>query len=506
MKNKILSLKKIKKTVSELKKKKVKIGLCHGVFDLLHYGHISHFKSAKKNCDYLIVSVTSDRFVNKGIGRPAFSQKIRMNSISALESVDKVLLSDFPSAEKILNLIKPNLYFKGSDYKNLKDDITNKIKKEINIIKRNGGNIFFTDEPTSSSSQLINKYFNSYDNQQNNFLNNLKRKYNIKGILKHSKKIKNFKALVIGETIIDEYSFSEVMGKSGKESYLAIKDIKTENHLGGAAAVAKHLSSFCKEVKLLSMIGEKKEHLNFIKKNLGNIKSDFIFKENSPTIVKKRYIDNINKNKLIGVYKINDQILNEKQNKQLIKKYKKMVKTADLVIISDYGHGFVTKGLIKLIEKENKKTYLNAQVNSANLGYHSILKYKKVHCLVINELELRHEMRDKVGDIVMLAKKLQKKIDIKKIIITRGKFGAILIDKNSKKVFNCPAFTSTVVDKVGAGDTMLSILCLFINAKTEDELSLFLGNIAGSLSVKVMGNKEHLDKITFFKQIETILK
>ena len=222
--------------------------------------------------------------------------------------------------------------------------------------------------------------------------------------------------------------------------------------------------------------------------------------------MKKRYIDNINKNKLIGVYKINDQILNEKQNKQLIKKYKKMVKTADLVIISDYGHGFVTKGLIKLIEKENKKTYLNAQVNSANLGYHSILKYKKVHCLVINELELRHEMRDKVGDIVMLAKKLQKKIDIKKIIITRGKFGAILIDKNSKKVFNCPAFTSTVVDKVGAGDTMLSILCLFINAKTEDELSLFLGNIAGSLSVKVMGNKEHLDKITFFKQIETILK
>ena len=53
---------------------------------------------------------------------------------------------------------------------------------------------------------------------------------------------------------------------------------------------------------------------------------------------------------------------------------------------------------------------------------------------------------------------------------------------------------------------MLSILCLFINAKIEDELSLFLGNIAGSLSVKVMGNKEHLNKITFFKQIETILK
>ena len=142
------------------------------------------------------------------------------------------------------------------------------------------------------------------------------------------------------------------MGKSGKESYLALRDVNSENHLGGAAAVAKHLSSFCKEVNLLSMIGEKKEYLSFIKKKLGNVKSHFIYKKDSPTIVKKRYIDYVNKNKLIGVYKINDEKLNSKQNFQLIKKYKKLIKSSDLVIISDYGHGFVTKDLIKLIKKE----------------------------------------------------------------------------------------------------------------------------------------------------------
>ena len=99
------------------------------------------------------------------------------------------------------------------------------------------------------------------------------------------------------------------------------------------------------------MIGEKRM-LSFIKKKLGNVKSHFIYKKDSPTIVKKRYIDYVNKNKLIGVYKINDEKLNSKQNFQLIKKYKN-IKSSDLVIISDYGHGFVTKDLIKLIKKKS---------------------------------------------------------------------------------------------------------------------------------------------------------
>ena len=85
--------------------------------------------------------------------------------------------------------------------------------------------------------------------------------------------------------------------------------------------------------------------------------------------------------------------------------------------------------MIKLIKKRNQSTYLNAQVNSANLGYHSILKYNKINCLVTNEIELRHEMRDKVSDVTFLAKKLQNKININKIVITRGKFGAILDKK-----------------------------------------------------------------------------
>ena len=68
-------------SIIKIQKKNNKIvGLCHGVFDLIHLGHIDHFKECKKNCDFLIVSITSDKYVNKGIGRPHFNEQERKTS------------------------------------------------------------------------------------------------------------------------------------------------------------------------------------------------------------------------------------------------------------------------------------------------------------------------------------------------------------------------------------------------------------------------------------------
>ena len=73
-----LNLKKLKIVLLQLKLNNKKIGLCHGVFDILHIGHIKYFSEAKNNCDYLIVSVTSDKFVKKGSGRPFFKLNQRV--------------------------------------------------------------------------------------------------------------------------------------------------------------------------------------------------------------------------------------------------------------------------------------------------------------------------------------------------------------------------------------------------------------------------------------------
>ena len=84
--------------------KKIKFikGLCHGVFDIIHIGHLKHFNEAKKYCNYLIVSITSDRFVRKSKGpkKPIFNQDERFKILSSLKIVDEVIITDCETAEE----------------------------------------------------------------------------------------------------------------------------------------------------------------------------------------------------------------------------------------------------------------------------------------------------------------------------------------------------------------------------------------------------------------------
>ena len=129
MRKKIFKVEELKKKLSKLKKK---ISLSHGVFDLIHPGHLIHFEQAKKKSDILVVSVTDDKYVNKGPGKPYFNISQRLKSLAALEIIDYVVVSEEASSVKVIQALKPNFYVKGADYVDVSKDITNKIKLEIN--------------------------------------------------------------------------------------------------------------------------------------------------------------------------------------------------------------------------------------------------------------------------------------------------------------------------------------------------------------------------------------
>lgn len=506
MKNKIKRIEELKKILLKLKKNNKKIILCHGVFDVIHIGHLNHFNRAKSFGDILIVSVTSDKFVNKGSNRPIFDQNKRMELLNEFSCIDYVCLSDENSAVNILKSIKPNFYIKGQDYISFKNDKTGKIRLEKNAVEKYGGKIIFTKEETFSSSSLINKNF-SFNETQLKFLNLIKKKYSLNYIFSIFKKISNLKVLVVGETIIDQYNFCEALGKSGKEPYLALKDIYSENYLGGAAAIANHIVEFSKKTKLISMIGERKEYEKFIFKKLHkNISKTFFKKKNSPTILKKRFIDNVTKNKLFGIYSLNDDISPINEDIRISKYVEKNLSKYDLIIVSDYGHGFISDRTAKNIISKKKYITLNAQVNASNVGYHTLQKYKNIDAAIINETELRHEMRSKKDDIKVLSRKLQKKINTKNLLVTRGKNGAILLDKKNNSIRECPAFANNIVDKVGAGDAMLSIISLLIKIGAPKDLSLLLGSFAGANSVETMGNSVTINKKNFLRHVEFSLK
>ena len=92
------------------------------------------------------------------------------------------------------------------------------------------------------------------------------------------------------------------------------------------------------------------------------------------------------------------------------------------------------------------------------------------------------------------------------LIVTSGRAGATLYNKKNNKVYKCPAFTNTVVDKVGAGDTMMSISALCCEKKLNNNVNLFISSIAAVQAVNTIGNKNQINKVNLLKTINHMLK
>ena len=507
MNTKIKTLEELQRITADLKATGKKVVHSHGVFDLLHIGHIKHFEEAKSFGDVLVVTITPDEFVKKGLNRPAFTTSLRLEALATLETVDYVAANLWPVAVETIKMLQPAVYCKGPDYMNHVNDITGKIGDEQKAVESIGGTIKYTDDITYSSSSLLNKFGNVYSKTQKSFIEKMLMGQDFEKIKIRLDELQNLKVLVIGETIIDQYVFCEALGKSGKEPVLVLRDLGMDQYAGGAAAIARHLSDFCDAVSLLSMLGEKKEHEDFVLGSMpDNVETHFIFKENAPTIIKKRYVDHITKSKSLGVYSLNDTQMKVENQDQFDSYLIDLIPKHDLVIISDYGHGFISSKSAKRISKQSIFSSLNAQINAANIGYHTMNNYRDMDCAIINETELRHELRDRDTSVELLMKQLAKSLQSKSLVVTQGNVGATLYVSENEEYHHCPAFAAKVVDKIGAGDAMLALISCSLRSGFEPDLSLFIGSLAAAQSVETIGNSTPVNKLQLLKTFSHAIK
>ena len=442
----------------------------------------------------------------KGPGKPYFNEKHRLYALASLEVVDYVVISNEKSAVNVIKKLKPNIYVKGNDYKNSEDDITGKIFDEKKEVKKYGGQILFTSGPVFSSSKIINKEF-FYNKEQNDFIKKLKKKYNINTILDYINKLQEISPMVLGETIIDEYVFCRAIGKSGKESYMVMQEKNSEKYLGGVLSIGQNLSAISKKVNLLSTIGSINSHKEKIRKELKkNINLKLISIKNSSTIIKKRFIEEVDNTKLLGIYTINEHKYLKLEENLILRNLKNLAKRSDLIIVSDYGHGFFNKRIRQEIYKNKKFIAINAQVNSFSIGYHTITNYNKADLVLMNETELRHELRDKNSDRLNLIKKLDKKINSKFIVITHGKNGASIYSTKTRQIVQAPAFARNVVDKVGAGDALFPVIASCLKSKIPMDISIFIASISAAINSESYASKFTLEKNNFKKFIEHSFK
>ncbi len=505
MVSKIISLEELAVITAELKSKGKTIAHCHGCFDLLHLGHMKHFEAAKKAADVLIVTITPDRYVNKGPGRPVFNEMLRMESIAALEAVSYVALNKWETAVKTIELLKPTLYVKGQDYKKSEDDITGNINKEEEAVKSVGGKLYFTEEIQFSSSKLINAHYSPLSDSVQEYLGNLKKQENAESIIKEIEKLKNLKVLVIGDTIIDEYHSCKPLGKSSKSPTISSIFQRGESYAGGVLAIANHLDQFAGKVELVTCLGKQNPQQDLIEEKLSeSIHKKFFWRSDGPTPAKRRYIDVYLNLKLFEVTFMNDAWLDAELEKEVINYLSKAIKEVDLILIADFGHGFITPGIIQFLEKSGKYLAVNAQTNSNNYGFNYITKYNRVDYISIDEKEVRLPFGDNYGALEQLISKLHDITHAGKIQITLGQQGSLLYER--AKFTRAPAFASTIKDSVGAGDAVLSVTSLLAFNNTPAEVLPFIGNCVGALAVEIIGNEHPVYKKDLIKFISHFLK
>ncbi len=479
---------------------------CHGVFDLVHPGHIHHLQEAGREGDVLVVTVTADRYVNKGPGRPVFNARLRAETLAALESVRYVAINNTPTAAEAIAVIKPNVYVKGADYVDAAKDVTGGINLEVSAVTAHGGRMHFTGGPMMSSSELLNGYFDVYPPETRAWLKGIGGSHSIDEIVSHLDRIRRLKILVVGEAIIDEYFFCESLGKSSKDPVLAFKFATQETYVGGTLAVANHMGGLCDQVDIVSLVGDSDDRIDFIRDRLRpNVTFHPLGRDGAPTIHKRRYVDAHTGTKMFELYTLDDTPIDTATERRLAAFLDQRVADYDLVVVADYGHGMMSQAIVELLARKARFLAVNTQVNAGNRGFNTISKYPRVDYVCLNGGEAQLEMRAQTADYRTMVKGIAERVKCRKVTVTLGKSGTLHYDAD-QGFFEGPALAIRVTDRVGAGDAVLSTTAPLVVAGTPWEIVALYANLAGAEAVADLGTSRSIDRVNLTKHVTSILK
>jgi len=511
LEEKIKTIEQLAQIIDQSKKQGKKVALSHGCFDLLHIGHMKHFKEAKKMADILVVTVTPDRFINKGPGRPIFSESLRLEALANLESVDFVALNDSPDAVSLIKRIKPSFYVKGSEYKDLS---FGKRIKEKEAVEQFGGQFVCTQKEEFSSSSLINSNFDHLSFKVSGFLQKIRAKYTSKDIEQILEKMSSLKVLVIGDPIIDEYHYCRAVGTTTKFPTISAVFQGETKMAGASLAIARHVAEFAKSVEYIGIVGDKDNEKEFIKKELSGINTFLIQVPNRYTTVKRRFVAGnyptaidfkespADDYKLFEIAFMNDSLIGPNSEREVIDLIEKRIERYDLVILADFGHGMITPKIINLVKEKARWWAVNAQTNSTNYGFNFITKYKNPDFVCIDEREARLPLGDRYAKKEDVVRIISERINCKEIMVSMGKDGVML---KLDDFHYAPALVLKTVDTVGAGDAVLSMASLCRYLKLEPSITNFLTSVMGALATQVICNVEPVRKKKFIKFIKGTL-
>lgn len=506
--NKIVDFSKARNLFENLQKAGKKVVHCHGAFDLIHPGHIHHLEEARKMGDVLVVSVTAAPFVNKGPGRPVYNDEQRLAFIAALQAVDHVLLVPYAGAVEVIEQVRPDVYCKGLEYSDPQTTTDQRIQEDIKTVEKHNGRVHYVGSPLYSSSKLLNGFFESVDPAVREYLANFPEPKPIQKLDECMEKISRLKVLVVGDLIADRYIYSTVQGLTSKARILSVRPKSEETYMGGAFAIARHIQSFAKETKLISLCGEEPWLREAMSSDMGKLDTSLMLSDKDyQTVVKERFVERPGQRKdLIKIFAVNRLMDNPPVSlkRKLVDLLKQILGDYDIVVLADYGHGMIDSGVQQILEQKSPWLALNCQTNSYNHGYNVITKYKRCDLFSLDESEIRLAFHQKTVAPEVLLPQLNKILNAKSGHLTLGSTGSLLCENGD--IHKCPAMTRSTIDTIGAGDAYFAVASLFSYIKASPAMTSLMGNMAGGMAANIVGNKDAIEARTVAKNAMFMLK
>ena len=490
--HKLIKIEDLIKVIKRFSRKKTI--LCHGVFDVVHPGHVRHLTYAKSQADIMIVSCTGDKFIDKGIYRPHIPQKMRALNLAAFEMVDYVLIDENKKPLNLLKKLKPDYFAKGFEYTSR--GLPAATQEEKNELDKFGGKLIFTPgDIVYSSTKFINSSPPNLDLDKLD-LTMKTNKVTFEDLIKTIKKIKGTSVHIVGDTIVDTYTKTNFIGGQTKTPTFSVLYDKEESFVGGAAIVALHMKAAGAKVKFTTIISNDKKG-KFVKKELNRnkIKCNFFEEKNRPTTDKNTFMSTTYR--LLKVDTLSNAPINEETLSNIINQIKN--DKSDITVFSDFRHGIFNPSsiqkLLKAIPKNSFKTG-DSQVASR---WGNITEFKNFDLITPNEREARFSLADQDSTVGKLAGLLFEKTKCQNLILKLGPRGVFCNGLKNKKMqppFSVGVFTDNMLDAVGTGDALLAYSSLSLKVSDSLIIAAILGSFAAACACEVEGNVPiEIDKI-----------
>jgi len=465
--------------------------ICYGHFDLIHPGHIRYLQYAKSLADHLIVAVIADKNSSLETGEHNFSESERAESLANLQIVDGVIILDDLSLSELIIKISPDILVLGIEFKNhFSNDISDAIH---NIMKQDGRVEYHSGEIHTINNKLLNENLSDVEIENKNNFDNICQHYGItyESLIELTKKFRDTKLLVIGDSIVDHYVMCDALGMSAEAPVIVVKELESQNYIGGAAVVASHIRALGASCHYISAVGNDPEAL-FIKESLERqgITIDLISDIGRPTTYKTRYV--VENQKLFRVSRVKEHKLSTEVEDLVIEKILSESPNINGVVISDFVYGVITDKILETIDYISKKyniaIYGDLQCSS-QIG--NITKFKNFSLITPTEKEARVALGDEESGVEYISKQIMNITQSENMLIKLGADGFIAYsggdDLDNRQYF--PALSVNPVDVTGAGDSLLSAMSVSLSSGSSLVEASVIGSCMASCAVEKMGNK-----------------